>query len=197
MSIEAKGQRVNINGTVTDVLYKDATAREQLANIGKTVYPVGSIYISVTDTSPASLFGGTWEQLKDRFLLAAGDSYAAGSTGGEATHTLTASEMPSHSHVYSNATGVQGHQLTVHEMPSHTHGIHWVGATPPQGGGSDSQFGVAQNAVGNQQSGSTGGNGSHNHGLSKSNANTTNTGSGAAHNNMPPYLAVYAWKRVA
>lgn len=197
MATEAKGQRVNINGKATDVLFKDAAAREQLANIGKTVYPVGSIYISVTDTSPASLFGGTWEQLKDRFLLAAGDSYAAGSTGGEATHTLTASEMPSHSHVYSNATGVQGHQLTVNEMPRHTHGIHWVGSTSPQGGGKDQNFGVTQVAVGNQQSGSAGGNGSHSHGLSKSNANTTNTGSGAAHNNMPPYLAVYAWKRVA
>lgn len=197
MATEAKGMRVNLDGEITDVMYKDEAAREQLANIGKTVYPVGSIYISVTDTSPASLFGGTWEQLKDRFLLAAGDSYAAGSTGGEATHTLTASEMPSHSHVYSNATGVQGHQLTVNEMPKHTHGIHWVGATPPQGGGSDSAFGVTQVAVGNQQSGSTGGNGSHNHGLSKANTNTTNTGSGSAHNNMPPYLAVYAWKRVA
>lgn len=197
MATEAKGMRVNLDGEITDVMYKDEAAREQLANIGKTVYPVGSIYISVTDTSPASLFGGTWEQLKDRFLLAAGDSYAAGSTGGEATHTLTASEMPSHNHVYSNATGVQGHQLTVNEMPRHTHGIHWVGATPPQGGGSDKNFGVTQVAVGNQQSGSAGGNGSHNHGLSKANANTTNTGSGAAHNNMPPYLAVYAWKRVA
>lgn len=196
MATEAKGMRVNLDGEITDVMYKDEAAREQLANIGKTVYPVGSIYISVTDTSPASLFGGTWEQLKDRFLLAAGDSYAAGSTGGEATHTLTASEMPSHNHVYSNATGVQGHQLTVNEMPSHTHGIHWVGATPPQGGGSDQNFGVTQVAVGNQQSGSAGGNWSHSHGLSKSNANTTNTGSGSAHNNMPPYLAVYAWKRV-
>ena len=108
-----------------------------------------------------------------------------------------ASEMPSHSHVYSNATGVQGHQLTVNEMPSHTHGIHWVGATPPQGGGSDSNFGVTQVAVGNQQSGATGGNGSHNHGISKANANTTNTGSGASHNNMPPYITAYCWHRTA
>ena len=50
-------------------------------------YPVGSIYLSVNDTSPAELFGGTWEQLKDRFLLAAGDTYAAGTTGGSATNT--------------------------------------------------------------------------------------------------------------
>ena len=66
------------------------------------IYPVGSIYISANSTSPAELFGGTWEQIKDRFLLAAGDTYAAGSTGGEATHTLTVDEMPSHAHNFDN-----------------------------------------------------------------------------------------------
>jgi hypothetical protein len=62
------------------------------------IYPVGSIYLSVNNVNPANLFGGTWEQLKDRFLLGAGDTYSAGSSGGEATHTLTISEMPSHNH---------------------------------------------------------------------------------------------------
>lgn len=57
-------------------------------------YPVGSIYLSVNETSPASLFGGTWEQLKDRFLLGAGDSYALGGTGGKAEHTLTDDNIP-------------------------------------------------------------------------------------------------------
>lgn len=57
------------------------------------------IYITpFSDRSPAALFGGTWERLKDRFILAAGDIYAAGSTGGEATHTLTIDEMPAHAH---------------------------------------------------------------------------------------------------
>ena len=63
-----------------------------------TVYPVGSVYISVNSTSPASLFGGTWTQIKDTFLLSAGDTYSNGATGGEATHTLTTNEMPSHQH---------------------------------------------------------------------------------------------------
>ena len=57
---------------------------------GKTLleqtYPVGSVYLSVNNTSPASLFGGTWEQLKDRFLLGAGDTYSNGAIGGNATH---------------------------------------------------------------------------------------------------------------
>ena len=65
-----------------------------------SIYPVGAIYMSVSSTSPASLFGGTWEQIENRFLLAAGSSYTAGNTGGEAKHTLTVSEMPPHQHKY-------------------------------------------------------------------------------------------------
>lgn len=62
--------------------------------VDKTViYPVGSIYMSTENTSPASMFGGTWEQIKDKFLLSAGDAYSAGSTGGEASHMITQTEM--------------------------------------------------------------------------------------------------------
>ena len=62
-------------------------------------YPVGSIYQSVNSTSPATLFGGgTWERIEDKFLLAAGGTYAAGSTGGEASVSLTVEEIPSHNH---------------------------------------------------------------------------------------------------
>ena len=61
-------------------------------------YPVGSVYISEEPISPSLLFGGTWTQISDRFLLAAGSTYTAGSTGGSATHTLTIDEMPNHNH---------------------------------------------------------------------------------------------------
>lgn len=74
-------------------------------------YPVGAVYISAKPDSPASLFGGTWERLKDRFLLGAGDTYAAGTVGGEATHKLTASEIPAHTHnVLVGTTGTSGDQ---------------------------------------------------------------------------------------
>lgn len=63
-----------------------------------TIYPIGSIYMSVNSTSPAALFGGTWEQLKDRFLLGAGDSYAPGTTGGADKVTLEAKHIPKHDH---------------------------------------------------------------------------------------------------
>ena len=71
------------------------------------VYPVGSIYMSVNSTDPGTLFGGTWQRIKDRFLLSAGDDYAAGATGGEAEHTLIESEMPEHTHAiyYYNSSG--------------------------------------------------------------------------------------------
>ena len=86
---------------------KDQIGLGSVDNVSKSdillsVYPVGSIYKSTNSMSPAELFGGTWERIKDQFLLASGDTYAAGSTGGEATHTLTTNEMPSHSHEYIN-----------------------------------------------------------------------------------------------
>ncbi|EKK0949069.1 pilus assembly protein [Enterococcus faecalis] len=62
------------------------------------IYPIGSIYLSVNSTSPATLFGGSWTQLKDRFLLGAGSTYSSGATGGAATHKLSVAEMPSHAH---------------------------------------------------------------------------------------------------
>lgn len=61
-------------------------------------YPVGALYWSSKSTSPASLFGGTWTQIKDRFILAAGSSYSNGATGGAATVTLTIDQIPSHRH---------------------------------------------------------------------------------------------------
>ena len=64
------------------------------------IYPVGSIYMSVNATNPKDLFGGTWTQIQGRFLLGMSSSYPAGSQGGEATHTLTANEMPNHTHQY-------------------------------------------------------------------------------------------------
>lgn len=65
-------------------------------------YPVGAIYMSVTEVDPSSLFGGTWERIGGRFLLGADSTYAAGSTGGEAARTLTADEMPRHNHEVDN-----------------------------------------------------------------------------------------------
>ena len=67
-------------------------------NILDLVYPVGAVYTSNSDTSPATLFGGTWTQLKEKFIFAAGTTYKVNNTGGATTVTLTVKQMPSHTH---------------------------------------------------------------------------------------------------
>lgn len=80
------------------------TLKEYTALLIKSIrlfsWPVGSIYTSTKPTDPHELFGGTWEPIQDTFLWCAGPKHAAGTTGGEETHTLTIEEMPAHSHQY-------------------------------------------------------------------------------------------------
>lgn len=77
-------------------------------------YPIGSVYISSQPTDPGTLFGGTWTRIKDTFILAAGNSFAAGATGGAASVTLTKEQMPKHTHKVKytggNANGIYGGQ---------------------------------------------------------------------------------------
>ena len=87
-----------------------STLTEQYASIVDIVYPIGSIYMSVNAADPSTLFSGTsWEKLEGRFLLGSNSTYTNGSTGGEATHTLTYNEMPQHTHpMYSYNPGGDG-----------------------------------------------------------------------------------------
>lgn len=91
-----------ISTAVQDNTDNIAALSNQISNISSTIfdniYPVGSIYMSVNDTNPSNLFGGTWTQLKDRFLLGAGSTYTNGSTGGSATQRLSVANLPSHTH---------------------------------------------------------------------------------------------------
>lgn len=123
--------------------------------------PIGSIIMGTgnnfaTQAAVQAIYNGTWEQIKDVFLLAAGDTYIAGSTGGEATHTLTVDEMPKHSHnlpvdkQYGEASPTERDRINL------TSGIVYT-------------TGYASN----------------------------NTGANQPHNNMPPYLTVYMWRRIA
>ena len=157
---------------------------DQVSGIVDLIYPIGSIYMSVNNVNPANIFPGTvWEQIKDRFLLSAGDTYAAGDAGGEAEHVLTIDEIPSHSHQPANygATGSEAgypyHFVTALKLASDSTAIRGVSSSSTASGG------YALTA--NDKSDITGSD------------RTSNTGGGAAHNNMPPYLAVYMWKRVA
>lgn len=117
-------------------------------------YPVGAIYLSVTEVDPSSLFGGTWERIGGRFLLGANSTYAAGSTGGEAANTLTVDEMPKHDHEVDNlnASGNATPFMTVQAQDEKGYG---------------------------------------------GNVQTMSSGGSKANDNMPPYLAVFMWKRVS
>ena len=119
------------------------------------IYPVGSIYISINNSNPQALFGGQWEQIQDRFLLAAGEKYKTGDIGGESEHTLTVDEMPKHTH---NDGTDELRGLTADDTGSTSAIVYF---DPNRG-----------------------------------TRNTTPTGGNQPHNNMPPYLTVYMWKRV-
>lgn len=133
------------------------------------IYPVGTIYQSVSAVSPAVLFGGTWERIENRFLLGAGNKYTAGSTGGAANHKHTTS----------------GHALTVNEIPAHTHSVTFASYyMQDYGNNGYGQYSNVLGSDGSKSSTSTGG-AAHSHG---------NTGTAS---NLPPYLTVYMWYRTA
>ena len=159
--------------------------------IGKTmldlVYPVNSLYLTVGSENPATVLGGSWSKLTGGVLACAGTAghAAAGAVGG--SKKISVGQMPSHIHSGTrsvtttlrenvegrNTGGEAAHKLTVNEMPSHAHNVEW-----PQWTGTDGSPGNGFAYTGNTAivaSASVGGN--------------------AAHNNMPPWLAVYMWKR--
>lgn len=78
---------------MANAYYKNGSSWINMANI---FYPVGAYYLANVSTSPSNLFGGTWQQITDARFLCAYSS--AGGDGGENSHVLTVSEMPSHRH---------------------------------------------------------------------------------------------------
>lgn len=118
--------------------------------------PIGSILIYADDTQPASIYGGTWEKIVDRFLIGAGGKYTLGNTGGEQMHILSWDEMPQHTHPLLNHYD---------GGPNIGNSRRWE--TVISEFGEISSYGV------------------------------TSAGASQPHNNMPPYLAVNIWKRIA
>ena len=90
------------NLTVNSITSND-NKNLNITEICNVIYPIGSVYISINNIEPSSLFGGTWEKLEDRFLLSSGKTYINGDIGGEATHKLTIDEMPKHNHAMNMA----------------------------------------------------------------------------------------------
>lgn len=134
------------------------------------LYPVGSIYMSVNDTSPASLFGGSWEKISGRFLIGSGSP--------QPNNEDVFGNLNNNGYTFTNEHmgGSYKHQLTEAEMPKHHHEID--SAYAGIGDGGILQRGWKETTEGRSFA-------------------TTNIGNNEAHTNMPPYLVVNMWKRIA
>lgn len=103
----------------------DENGKIPVERLFDAIYPVGSIYMSTSATNPGTLFGGKWEAFaQGRTIIGNGTSdraFAAGDQGGASTHTLSANEMPSHTHSYTRGDSIQGTAITESQMPSHRH----------------------------------------------------------------------------
>jgi hypothetical protein len=144
-------------------------------------HPVGSYYWSSEGTDPSILFGGTWKQITEKFVFAAGSSYVVNQTGGAATVTLSNSNLPSHAHnvyLWVNA-GTLGINKYMASSTATVYATGWNGHQPPYGSWKTSGFSCAQSGQGDQS------------------GVTSFSGDGTAHNNMPPYIVAYCWRRTA
>lgn len=167
---------VSASGSATNAtnIYAKSGSYKTVANtLLEMVYPVGSVYISTKNTSPATFLGGTWTTINGRFLLGLGSNTANtttayGSLAAGAINRTTAKELG----------GEVSHTLTTTEMPKHTHTrIVRVGAS------AGSYYGYPPS--------------SSNSGTESNQGGVSEVGGSGAHNNMPPYIAVYMWERTA
>ena len=162
MRLASAGRAITPTGIRIMVSYLDQTGLEHtLEKLRNQMYPVGSLYFSTNSTSPATIYGGTWERYgKGRTLVSVNESdtdFTAGKTGGEKTHVLTVDEMPKHRHAVGKFATMQG-------------GGSW----------NSDKIGSAQS-----------------NDAATNDGYTEYAGISKAHNNMPPYIAVYLWRRTA
>ena len=174
--------------------------KDDLAN-PLAAYPVGAYYMSSDSTSPAVLFGGTWTQIQNRFIFAAGSGYSVNSTGGSATKTLVTDNIPSHSHSCGSAgshTHTRGTMNITGSAPTDVSANSGYSGAMYYGGGitassasseDNKAFKINFDASRNC-SGATSSNGSHSHTIGS-------TGKGTAFDVMPPYIVAYVWRRTA
>lgn len=217
---ENGGQTINGDLNVGGDLEVEGDLIAQLTQqIFLQIYPVGSIYMSTSSTNPRTRFGGTWTQIQGKFLIGVDSSHRVNSTGGSLTHshstkehTLNINEIPDHQHnIY----------LTTSTSGSHTHRLQYSGTgnngyLPKNGtagslingldttsstsngifqdrtwGGSEADFpalkqtGSHTHTVDGKTQGLAGGGAPHSHGQTDPTSF------------LPPYYAVYIWRRTA
>lgn len=158
-------------------------------------YPVGSVYTSVNDVDPSTLFGGTWERFAaGRTLVGVDTGQAEFNTvkksGGDKTVTLTINQMPGHNHTISGGTCTTGNN------GNHSHTVSALSRADNVAlqAGNNIHGNLPVQAAGNITSSTTG---SHNHSVPAHSHTASNAGGGQAHNNLQPYITVYFWVRTA
>ncbi len=160
-------------------------------SVADIVYPIGSIYLSVNNINPGTIFGGTWVswgsgQVPVGVNTSVSQFATVEQTGGEVTHTLTTAEMPSHDH------SISGGACTTGSGGSHNH-TYGVTVHPAVG------FTLGSNGYSTvtEDNQNTSSNGNHSHSVPDHAHDIGNTGGGQAHNNLQPYITCYMWKRTA
>ena len=173
-----------------DVRVYGKLLKDYIESFSKAIYPVGSIYMSVNATNPSTYFGGTWVAWGAGRVpvgINASDSNfnTVEKTGGAATVTLSASQIPSHTHAKGTlataSAGAHTHNLQNQKAPWGTSASNRVLV--------DATSGYTE--VTNKATTSAG---AHTHTVSGS---TAATGGGGSHNNLQPYIVCYMWKRTA
>lgn len=170
-------------------------------------YPVGSYY-ETSDTSfdPNVSWTGTWvKDTTGKVTVGSGTNYTSGATGGSTSHTISSSELPTHTHTYSKSnTSTASHTLTVNEIPSHTHAAYidtGFSAVPHADGNQWKQNLVNSSSsasVSGYHNNATGGGQGHSHNITLTSTNSGNGGfANTAMSIMQPYIVVNRWHRTA
>ena len=166
--VDGTGAVSSVMGVSPDNTTHDVPAAE----LFNKIYPIGAIYISTSSTDPGTLFGGTWTPIKDRFLLAAGDTYSAASTGGAASQVVD--------------YGEDGYALIGFPDADTTHiSLTRKNTTAAQGTYTPTKFAAGNSAPATFASAST------------AQADAIALGGSTTVNTLPPYLTVYVWQRTA
>lgn len=175
-----------------DVRVYGKLLKDYIQSFIKTMYPVGSIYMSVNATNPSTYFGGTWVawgagRVPVGINTSDSNFNTVEKTGGAATVTLTTAQMPAHTHTFT------GNSATTSSKGAHTHNI----GRDTDGGSGSSRYTVHSAGVsGAGGTSPTSSAGAHTHTVT-ANGTNANTGGGGAHSNLQPYIVCYMWKRTA
>lgn len=169
-----------INTTRADDSTNELELKKEILDL---VYPVGSIYRSTVNKSPATFLGGSWTRIQDRFLIGESDDFAPRSTGGAKEVTLLRKNLPNITPSSKDSTTEGNHSHQVYAEYGGSHDLTW---------GSYQQFAGVSAGTRTEITYPIKKSGDHTHKFELNNYATQSTVT-----NLPPYYAVYMWRRTA